>query len=55
MKDFIPENIWYISRSTIVNAAKVWKTINAKTISISEEILRFMWNQITLLKYYMKN
>jgi hypothetical protein len=30
MKDFIPENILYISRSTI-NAAKVWKTINAKS------------------------
>jgi hypothetical protein len=35
MKDFIPENI-LVYPWTIANVERVWKTINAKAISIAE-------------------
>jgi ribosomal protein S18 acetylase RimI-like enzyme len=56
MKDFIPENILvYIAVDNSQRGKGFGKQLMQKAISISEEILRFMWNQITLLKYYMKN
>jgi GNAT superfamily N-acetyltransferase len=56
MKDFIPENILvYIAVDNSQRGKGFGKQLMQKPSQSQREILRFMWNQITLLKYYMKN